>query len=585
MQDKRRSWQGILLILVCIPMAGAVAEEISLAFSSSVGDGLAAVEAPIGSPADIAVDSTGAVFLADPLHTRVRKFSPSGSIGAMPRFKDANWNYLTEGSPGWDQGQRPSLIPQLAGIPIERAETRDHDGNVRPLGAGYEIGAFEGSGGCVAVPGARGVQHLAVLPLLVGILRRARTRLRLVRQGSRPATVRRRCASAVFGALIGPVALCVTARGQEVRGQEARDPLAEELCFVSCFDGDDFIVRLRRGLVLFSAREGLGCFEDDSNCAPPGIGPDICDGLDYRGCELWGATGPGLRGAHLVKDINPGERSGLGGCPQPIVIDDVMYFVARDGVHGKELWRSDGTTEGTWMVKDVSPGSASGVPGVCATNGDGDPSWVALGNVLIFVGFTPEHGYELWRSDGTEQGTWLLRDIWPGPRNGIECGEAAPVVPGFAVLGDKVLFKANDGVTGLEPWVTDGTPEGTRLLKDTVPGSIRVEGVEFLLGAFGDRRRELRRPDDDGCEGIVNGPVFTVRDGLAFFSVEERDTTTGRRVSRTWRTDGTPRGTYRADELRGSSDGGCAIAPGATGAASMFVGFAFLFALRRDHRW
>ncbi len=55
-------------------------EEISLAFSSSVGDGLPAVEAPIGRPLDIAVDATGGVLIADPLHARVRKFLPAGSI-------------------------------------------------------------------------------------------------------------------------------------------------------------------------------------------------------------------------------------------------------------------------------------------------------------------------------------------------------------------------------------------------------------------------------------------------------------------------------------------------------------------------
>ena len=47
------------------------------------GDGLPAVEAPIGRPLDIAVDPTGAVLIADPLHTRVRKFPPMGSIASF----------------------------------------------------------------------------------------------------------------------------------------------------------------------------------------------------------------------------------------------------------------------------------------------------------------------------------------------------------------------------------------------------------------------------------------------------------------------------------------------------------------------
>jgi len=117
MQDKRRSWQGILLILVCIPMAGAVAEEISLAFSASVGDGLAAVEAPIGSPADIAVDSTGAVFLADPLHTRVRKVSPSGSIATFA----GGWTEFQAGA--LPEDGRQAFLAQPGGVAVGARDT------------------------------------------------------------------------------------------------------------------------------------------------------------------------------------------------------------------------------------------------------------------------------------------------------------------------------------------------------------------------------------------------------------------------------------------------------------------------------
>ena len=32
-------------------------------------------------------------------------------------------------------------------------------------------------------------------------------------------------------------------------------------------------------------------------------------------------------------------------------VNDTFYFAANDGVHGKELWKSDGTADGTVMVK------------------------------------------------------------------------------------------------------------------------------------------------------------------------------------------------------------------------------------------
>src|SRR5262245_36336939 len=57
----------------------------------------------------------------------------------------------------------------------------------------------------------------------------------------------------------------------------------------------------------------------------------------------------------MVLDINPNSQSsnpsGL------VVIGSTAYFTANDGVHGVELWKSDGTAAGTTLVKEIYPGS------------------------------------------------------------------------------------------------------------------------------------------------------------------------------------------------------------------------------------
>src|SRR5690349_19797867 len=70
------------------------------------------------------------------------------------------------------------------------------------------------------------------------------------------------------------------------------------------------------------------------------------------------------------------------------------------------------------------------------------------------------HGMELYRSDGTEKGTYLLKDIFPGFKNSD---------PKFlATLGNDVLFSAyDDHVSTL--WKTDGSVNGTMKINGGTP--------------------------------------------------------------------------------------------------------------------
>ena len=74
-----------------------------------------------------------------------------------------------------------------------------------------------------------------------------------------------------------------------------------------------------------------------------------------------------------------------------------------------------------------------------------------------------EHGWELWKSDGTENGTVLVIDVRPGSAGGVRLG---PLVG----AGDRLVFAADDGVHGVELWQSDGTPERTTMVQDLAPG-------------------------------------------------------------------------------------------------------------------
>ncbi len=87
-----------------------------------------------------------------------------------------------------------------------------------------------------------------------------------------------------------------------------------------------------------------------------------------------------------------------------------------------------------------------------------------------------DFGTELWKTDGTSQGTELVKDIddtaagagsEPFPLAFMY--QVPPTVNG--ALGSKYLFVANDGSAGAEPWVSDGSAAGTVILKDISAGT------------------------------------------------------------------------------------------------------------------
>ena len=194
-----------------------------------------------------------------------------------------------------------------------------------------------------------------------------------------------------------------------------------------------------------------------------------------RGVELWKSDGT-ERGTKLVKDINPAAPdpintackrrkscAGSSWVDAMTLVGNRLYFTAKDGKHGLELWKSDGTKRGTKIVKNINPSSASEASDI--------GELVAMGKRLYFTANDGKHGLELWKSDGTVKGTRLVKDIKPG-----KIGSDAA---SLTVFGGVLLFAAADGKHGPELWGSDGTWAGTTLLRDVVPGAVGSEPGEF----------------------------------------------------------------------------------------------------------
>ncbi|MEM8721502.1 MAG: ELWxxDGT repeat protein [Cyanobacteria bacterium P01_G01_bin.39] len=232
-----------------------------------------------------------------------------------------------------------------------------------------------------------------------------------------------------------------------------------------------------------------------------------------HGNELWVSDGT-TEGTKLVADINPDVDSfenPLGSRVYGLTeFNDKLYFTADDGEHGAELWVSDGTTEGTQLLVDINPKSNE-----YGAYGSYTAGFTVFNDKLYFTADDGEHGNELWVSDGTTEGTQLLVDINPGAGNyGVNSSYAA----GFTEFNDKLYFNADDGQTGGELWVSDGTKEGTQLLADIDPkvykystgGSFPNDFTEFedqlyfTTGDYGSRELWVSDGTTKGTQFIVD---------------------------------------------------------------------------------
>lgn len=258
-----------------------------------------------------------------------------------------------------------------------------------------------------------------------------------------------------------------------------------------------------------------------------------------------------------------------------------VFFDADDGASGREIWKTDGTVEGTVVLKDFmgnadssprglqdldgklyfSAVENSGSRGSYRTDGttvgtESIPAGsIPIGSDLYFTGVekfsSSNWDYELWKTNSTGVSVSRIKDIWPA-------GSSNPSQ--FVKLGSFLCFIANDGIHGRELWRSDGTSEGTVLVKDVVTGSTGIDTLSFFKGAnllyftiqIATNQKQLWRTDatEAGTFMLMQfenfGETVVVGDTLYFVAALENS------PDAIWRTDGSVTGTQKSNSPSGA---------------------------------
>ena len=267
---------------------------------------------------------------------------------------------------------------------------------------------------------------------------------------------------------------------------------------------------------------------------------------DFRRNELWVTDGTpagterlvvvGTGGSSVAEQIRrePWYEQRLGAA------GDRLVFAADDGLTGSELWRSDGTPAGTYLVADFAPGPFGGAPAASYPD-----SFLSLGSRSLFsyAVYDPQQGQSNWSlgvSDGTGQGSGELA--------------AGGWIESSVAVGSEVVLSAEGALVH-----SDGTSSGTQVIPCACGGAydlVAAAGkVLFTPDGGSGRGREpwvydpetgttqpladlAPGPDDSNPDFIGAGPSW------ALFAVDLPPA--GRAL---WRTDGTAVGTSLLGQL------------------------------------
>lgn len=255
--------------------------------------------------------------------------------------------------------------------------------------------------------------------------------------------------------------------------------------------------------------------------------------------ELWRSDGTEEGTLFIKSFLEIGFFSRLG---------NTLYFSARDAASGRELWKSDGTTAGTELVKDISPGPTNSVNG----------NLTSANNILYFSANATQsgNGTELWRSDGTTAGTFMVKDLYSG------LSSSSPT--NLTNVNGTLYFSAVASGSSPELWKSDGTSAGTVMadglyVGSSSPSNLRdVDGVLYFSATGSGGGYGVWKSDGSSAPTLIKGGFnllpsqFTSLNGRVYFTANTL--TSGTEL---WSTDGTEAGTtLLKDIVPGSNTSG-----------------------------
>jgi ELWxxDGT repeat protein len=218
------------------------------------------------------------------------------------------------------------------------------------------------------------------------------------------------------------------------------------------------------------------------------------------------AVSAGVRADALkpVKDLMTTLDEKESSNPQPLAITHPLvtvpgqgvtfFFTASDDRNGRELRKTDGTH--TELVKDIHPGPTDSTFGLAAN----------CAGTLVFAVDDGVHGMEPWRSDGTPQGTYLLKDLSPGLD--------ATFIANMRMNGEKLYFDATLKNGNKVLYETDGTPANTKPAHLT--GNVRIPSAGQQKETYWvttNNRPEIWESDGTAAGTVQVSEALPVRNG------------------------------------------------------------------------